>query len=217
MAHDLSLHSGERQVATDYASIRADHRFRYEWADARLPKGGFGLDVFCGNGYGTWLLGATRHVIGIDGSSDAIRLADSHFRTPRTLFAVNYYPFELPTETFDFVVSLESVEHVEDGAGFFANLVNSLKPGGLLIFSTPCEDKLPHAMTGNHFHFKHYTLEETLGMGATNGLDLLAWAGQDTYTFQPDGRQGGLLPTEAMQLKPAEAGQFLILLSRKKA
>lgn len=215
--HDLSLHSGERQVATEYGSIRADHRFRYEWADDRIPKSGFGLDAFCGNGYGTWLLAATRLVIGIDGSDEAIRLADGHFRTPRTLFSANYYPFELPEAAFDFVVSLESVEHVEDGGGFFERLVTSLKPGGLLVFSTPCEDRLPHAMTGNHFHFKHYTFEETLALASCNGMELLDWAGQDVYTLKPDGRQGGYLSPDEMRLEPRRIGQFLVVLCRRTA
>ncbi len=217
MTHDLSLHSGERQVATEYGAIRADHRFRYEWADAKIPQAGFGLDVFCGNGYGTWLLAASRLVLGIDGSDEAIRLADAHFRTPRTLFSANYYPFELPEGTFDFIVSLESVEHVEDGKGFFHRLVHALKPGGLLVFSTPCEDRLPHAMTGNHFHFKHYTFEETLALATSVGMEVLDWAGQDVYTFQPDGRQGGHLPESDMRLETRQIGQFLVVACRKKS
>lgn len=216
MPHDLSLNSGERQVATRYEHIRADHRNRYEWADARLPRGGFGADVFCGNGYGTWLLSAQRIVLGIDGSTDAIRLAETHFRTPRTHFSVGYYPFELPRETFDFVVSLESVEHVEDGAGLFKCLADSLKPGGTLIFSTPCEEHLPHRMTGNHFHFKHYGLDESLALASSNGLQLVEWAGQDTYSFQTDGRQGPLLPDDQMQLRAGRPAQFLILMSTKR-
>ena len=105
MEHDLSLHSGERQVATTYEAIRTDHRLRYEWADARLEKPGFGLDAFCGNGYGTWLLSKSRVVIGIDGSAEAIRQAEQNYWTPRTHFSVNYYPFELPSNSFDFLIS----------------------------------------------------------------------------------------------------------------
>lgn len=215
--HDLTLNSGERQVATEFAAIRADHRFRYAWADARLPAGGFGLDAFCGNGYGTWLLAQSRTVLGIDGSSEAIRLAEVHYRSPRTFFATQYFPFELPTEVFDFVVSLESVEHVADGQGFFQQLVDSLKPGGQLVFSTPCEDHLPLAMTGNHFHFRHYSLDETLALAGSCGLTLIEWAGQNTYQMQPDGRQGALLPESEMGLTGDRAGQFTLVLCQKGA
>lgn len=211
--HDLSLLSGERQVATEFSAIRADHRYRYEWADARIPAGGFGLDAFCGNGYGygTWLLSQRHVLLGIDGSAEAIRLAEVHYRTPRTFFATEYYPFDLPTQAFDFVVSLESVEHVADGEGFFKQLAESLKPGGQLIFSTPCEDQLPLAMTGNHFHFKHYGLAETLALANLHGLRLQEWAGQNTYSMLPDGRQGPLLPESDMGLMPGPAGQFTVV------
>lgn len=216
MPHDFSLHSGERQTATSYGSIRADHRFRYEWADRLLPAGGFGIDAFCGNGYGAWLLSSKRVVWGIDGSSDAIRLADEHFRTPSCFFSTAKWPFAVPDRTFDFIVALESVEHVEDGAGFFEALANSLKPGGSLLFSTPCQDRLPLEKTGNHFHFKHYRLEESNALAQSNNLELLDWAGQDTYQIREDGWQGPVLADEAMALKPREAGQFVMYHCRKR-
>lgn len=215
MTHDLRLHSGERQTATEYGQIRADHRFRYEWAAARIPQGTFGLDVFCGNGYGTWFLSESRFVLGIDGSSEAIASADQSFRRPTNLFSAAYYPFELPAAAFDFVVALESIEHIRDGEKFFAALCNSLKPSGTLIFSTPCEDHLPHSATGNHFHYKHYTLAETLEIAQTNGMKLVSYSGQDTYQITPEGRQGALLAEDEMQLKAGAPGQFLIVHAAK--
>ncbi len=212
--HDFSLHSGERQTATDYTAIRADHRYRYEWADRRIPKGGFGADIFCGNGYGTSLLAKTRSVLAIDGSTEAVQQANAHYQTSRNFFSTAHYPFELPKSVFDFVVSLESIEHVEDGTGFFRQLTDSLKPGGLLVFSTPCEDLLPLQSTGNHFHFRHYRLEETLRMASSCPLELVEWAGQDTYQLI-DGRIGSILSDHVMDLKPQQAGQFVIVLCRK--
>ena len=214
---DLALRSGERQVGVDYDSIRADHRFRYEWADERIPASGFGLDVFCGTGYGTWLLSMRRDVLGIDGSPDAIRHAERHFRSPHAKFSVGYYPFELPTEAFDFVVSLESIEHVADGPEFFAMLVRSLAPGGLIAFSVPCEDSLPHSVMKNPFHVRHYTLQESRDLISANGLELVEWAGQDVYAIAPGGRLGPILSDEAMRLESARVGQFVVFLARKRA
>ena len=215
VAHDLSLHSGERQTAHTYDDIRADHRFRYEWVDVRIPVGGFGVDVFCGNGYGAWLLSQRRSVWGIDASAEAIAQAERYFKTSQTLYTTAYYPFPLPKAAFDFVVSLESVEHVEGDASFMRTLVESLKPGGFLAFSTPCEDLLPLASTGNHFHRCHYTLDQTLAIAQDNGLQLLDWAGQTVYTFMPDGRQGSPVPPADMRLCTRTPGQFLLCLSRK--
>lgn len=215
--HDFSLHSGERQVATQYEDIRADHRYRYEWVDAQLPEGGFGIDTFCGNGYGTWQLSKRRHIWGIDGSVQAVQLAQQHYRTPQSFFSQAYYPFSLPKESFDFAISLESVEHVEDGEGFFASLVQSLKPGGLLCFSTPCEEKLPHAKFSDifHFHHKHYSFEETQNLALAHGLEILDWAGQNVYAFLPNGKPVPLANDNAMRLQEKTIGQFLILLCRK--
>ncbi len=214
MKHDLSLNSGERQTAVDFASIRADHRFRYEWAAERIPLNGFGLDVFCGNGYGSWLLGDSRFVWGIDGSSEAIDIANKHYRRSSNFFSSSYYPFELPEKTFDFIVALESIEHVSKGDEFFSRICRALKPGGDLIFSTPCEDFLPHSSTGNNFHYKHYTLKETLEMANAEGLKIVSFAGQDTYAITNDGLQGGLLSVESMQLKLGIPGQFIIVHSK---
>lgn len=214
---DLGLRSGERQVGVDYDSIRADHRFRYEWADERLPAPGFGLDAFCGSGYGTWLLSKRRDVLGIDGSPDAIRHAERHFRAPHARFSVGYYPFELPTEAFDFVVSLESIEHVADGPEFFAMLARSLAPGGSIAFSVPCEDSLPHSVMKNPFHVRHYTLQESRDLISANGLELVEWAGQDVYAIAPGGRLGPILDDEAMRLESARIGQFVVFLATKRA
>ncbi len=216
MAHNLSLYSGERQTAIDYASIRADHRFRYDWSDRRIPRGTFGVDVFCGNGYGTWLLSQSRFVLGIDGSSEAIASADANFRRKSNLFSTSYFPFDLPKSSLDFVVALESIEHVIDGEAFYAMICRALKPGGLLVFSTPCEDFLPLVATANHFHFKHYTLDETLKLAGTNGMEMMHFAGQNTYHLTEDGKQGDLLPEEQMQLKESQPGQFIIVFCRKR-
>jgi len=216
--HDFSLHSGERQVANRYQDIRADHRYRYDWVDAKLPRNGFGLDIFCGNGYGAWKLSQTRSIWGIDGSSDAIHMADQDYRTPRNFFSQALYPFDLPKETFDFVVSLESIEHIQNGSDFFSTLIKSLRPGGFLFFSTPCNEKLPYAQFSDafHFHHKHYSFEETKQLAQSGGLELITWAGQDVYSFPPDSRPVPLNEETSMQLKEKEIGQFLIMCCRKK-
>jgi SAM-dependent methyltransferase len=214
--HDFRFLSGERQTAATYAGIRADHRARYEWADAMIAADGFGLDAFCGNGYGAWLLSRSRTVFAVDGSAEAVAFADEHFKTPRTFFSHACYPFELPAEAFDFVVSMESIEHVEDGVGFFRCMLESLRPGGMLAFSTPCEEELPLTKTGNPFHHRHFGLEETLELASSGGLEIVSWAGQDCYQLTSERRQGNLLAPEQMLLKPRTRGQFTVVLARKR-
>jgi len=212
--HDLSLHSGERQTPALYASIRLDHRARYEWADARLPLDTHGLDVFCGNGYGTQLLSARRNVLGIDGSAEAIAFASQHYATPRNFFASKYWPFVLPRGSFDFIVSLESIEHVSDPEVFFRELCAALKPGGHMIFSVPNQAFLPFDAKVHVFHKKHFLFDELLALMGANGLELVAHAGQNTYQVS-GGKQGPLLPEGEQILHDGSEGQFIVFHGRK--
>lgn len=113
------------------------------------------------------MLSERRFVLGLDGSADVIATANASCRRSSNLFT--------------------SIEHVADGAGFFATLCRALKPGGNLIFSTPCEERLPHAGCANHFHHRHYTLAETLQLVQSHGLELVSHAGQDCYRMTPEG------------------------------
>lgn len=218
MPHDFSLNSGERQTATQYLSIRADHRFRYEWADAIIPAGGRGLDLFCGVGYGAQLLGRTRDVIGIDGSGEAIALARRCYDGPRQLFLAAEWPFEIASASWDFIVSLESIEHVPDGEAMFAAMARGLKPGGWLVYSTPNETLLPLAAFGNgqHFHHRHWTHAQTLALADHNGLAVLRFAGQNVYRMEGRRPIGALNP-DAMKLRDSAVGQFTIAAAQKPA
>jgi methylase of polypeptide subunit release factors len=78
---DFSYESGERQTAINIKGIRKDHYSRYVYAIEYLQQHAGDLsnarigDIFCGNGYGTWMIATSinaKKVIGIDGSKDAI-------------------------------------------------------------------------------------------------------------------------------------------------
>ena len=126
--HDFSLESGERQTAPHIHNIRADHRARYAWA-ARLLRSHFrdssrltGLDAFCGNGYGSRMISnlTGSRVIGIDGSTEAVELAERHYGNHLVAFGQAVFPFELTPGLFDYAVSFESVEHVPDSEALLA-------------------------------------------------------------------------------------------------
>lgn len=213
-SRDFSLYSGERQTARAYEDIRLDHRNRYEWALQFLPESGCGMDVFCGNGYGTHRLSSGRKVLGIDASVEAIEFAKTHYNAPGVEFRANVYPFFIPERSFDFIVSLESIEHIECDADFFADLARSLRPGGVFIFSVPCEAHLPHRLANPDFHFRHYELEEIEGLISENSLEVISWAGQNTYVIE-NGVISGLVDEQDCHLATKTSAQFLIFATRK--
>jgi 2-polyprenyl-3-methyl-5-hydroxy-6-metoxy-1,4-benzoquinol methylase len=215
--------SGERQTAAALEGIRRDHLARYEVA-VKVAREHFSNDgprsigdMFCGNGYGSYMLSTElgAHVLGVDASREAVEFADRHFANSQTLFACKEFPFTLPQSQFDIVVSFESIEHIDDYEGFARMLTAALKPGGLFMLSTPNEDILPLATSGNKFHKRHYRFDEVKAlMGEQLGLQLLHWYGQETYILK-DHAITGLLPEAEMDLKEEAPGSTLIYIFKR--
>ncbi|HMW63745.1 bifunctional 2-polyprenyl-6-hydroxyphenol methylase/3-demethylubiquinol 3-O-methyltransferase UbiG [Accumulibacter sp.] len=215
----FALHSGERQTATTLEQVRFDHVARYELAvclvNQRYPMHchGFGLDVFCGTGYGTHMISQRVNcpVLGIDASCEAIALANSHFSGPKTFYCAKVFPFLLPCAAFDFVVCLESIEHVAQGETFLQVLAQSLKPGGLLVVSSPNSACWSLELNPNPFHHCHYAQKELIDLATKDGLFAFAMSyAQDLYHFEA-GRIVQPLPPEAMHVRPGADGQVLIM------
>ena len=126
------------------------HLERYRFAAHHLQAGRL-LDIACGVGYGTRLLadraaGATA-LLGVDVSPDAVGYAHSRYAGEGIEFRTGDALSFADPEGFDTIVSLETVEHVEDPEGLIANLVALLRPGGVLVASvptTPSVDLNPH-------------------------------------------------------------------------
>lgn len=221
---DFSLKSGERQTGVTLDDIRYDHKVRYQFAIDCMKKKHlqkqvrFGLDLFCGTGYGAYMLstGLSCAMLGIDGSADAISFANSRYFGEATLYSHKEFPFRLPCHTFDLITCYESLEHVEDGPLLVKQLVASLKKGGYLFLSTPNEKRFPLRKNFNKFHYKHYTIDELSTMVDDAGeLELITWLGQNLYILC-DGKNRGNLPDEKMNLTESREGQLLIFVFKKK-
>lgn len=110
---------------------------RYELA-SQLVKGKTILDVACGDGIGTAFLSTNgaKTVCGGDISADSIwharKLAGASCSF--TVLDACYLPFK--EESFDVIVSIETVEHLNDQDKFLAECRRSLKEDGCLICST---------------------------------------------------------------------------------
>ena len=120
----------ERLVPDDAveASLQ-EHLARYRFAKDRVR--GRVLDVACGTGYGTAMLGAT----GVDLSLPALRYAA--VRYPARYLAGDAARLPFARAAFDSVLSFETLEHVPDAARFVAECARVLKPPGVFIVSTP--------------------------------------------------------------------------------
>lgn len=125
-----------------------------------VPREASVLDLPCGNGFLTAVAAAAgRKVVVVDLSVSGLALARECY--PGILFlegdVCGDLPPELQRESFDVVTCFEVIEHVYAPRALLANCRRALKPGGMLILSTPCHGywkNLALAVTGkldNHF------------------------------------------------------------------
>jgi len=117
------------------------------------------LDVGCGAGLlcePLSRLGAA--VTGVDAAAENIAVAQAHADAQG--LAIDYRATGIESlgqpGAFDLVTSMEVIEHVTDPALFLRGLKDALKPGGLMILSTPNRTRLSRLAM--------ITLGEGLGM-----------------------------------------------------
>jgi 2-polyprenyl-3-methyl-5-hydroxy-6-metoxy-1,4-benzoquinol methylase len=187
---DYSLKSGERYASLDLNLIGGDHLWRYQYIANRMAEQNrslFGADIFCGAGYGAMLMSQQLNasILAIDGSAEAIDTANKKLNAPNVIFAAKLFPFELPEETFDFIASLESMEHVKDFETFFWTLAKALKKGGRLFISAPNENVWPY--TDYFWHYKHFKPNEVRELAERYGLREVAAFSTASYVYK-DGK-----------------------------
>lgn len=221
---DFSFDSGERQTADSIDGIRADHLARYafaaRWLRRRWPDCSTrcGLDAFAGNGYGSRLVAdlTGARMVGLDGSADAMRHAERHYADHRVVFGQALFPFALRERLFDFAISFESIEHVDDPGALLQQIASATD--GPVVVSVPNEAALPFARYGNRFehHVRHFTRQQLQDLMSAVGRPVVRAAlGQDVYRVADDDLVG-LLAQHRMALHPIRHdSQFLVLVCDK--
>ena len=162
------------------------HIQRYERATKEVE--GLILDVGCGFGYGSTMLlqmcAKASTVVAIDTSSTALSHAKRHDPEPIYMRSdAQGLPFK--DVSFDSVVALEVIEHVDDGAYLLGEVHRVLRDEGILILSTPNADhlgarleytlsrkKLPTRKPKNPYHKHEYTPKELAALLESAGFTI---------------------------------------------
>ncbi|MDX6251725.1 MAG: hypothetical protein QOF10_5085 [Kribbellaceae bacterium] len=166
----------------------ARHEAAYRWITANwlpsLPTTGRVLDAGCGEGYGAELLrrAGANSVFGLDYEGTTLRHVAKAYPQIKLLQG-NLVQQGLAADTFDLVVSLQTIEHLWDQPAFVAECARVVRPAGTVVLSTPNRLTFP---PGNWYHTRELTGQELLDLvtpeltvlttaGLRHGRRLLAW------------------------------------------
>ncbi len=154
--------TGERFTPECVREIRYEHLHRYAWAQ-RLVAGLDVLDAACGEGYGSSILaGSASSVLGADLDQQSIDHARRRYRAPNLGYRqADCTALPLAENSFDAVVSFETLEHLEAQQALMTEFRRVLKPGGFLLLSSP-DRKTYSDQTGfdNPHHVRELYREE---------------------------------------------------------
>lgn len=156
---------GERLVPEECDNeMLIEHYQRYEFAKM-FVRNKTVLDAACGDGYGSDLLAeSAERVFGLDIEEDVVKRAEDRYRKSNLSYVVgnvSKLPFE--DNTFDVVVSFETIEHINDELQKLClnEMKRVLKNEGILIMSTPNKKVYTDLVQGkNPFHIKEFYVEE---------------------------------------------------------
>jgi len=144
------------------------------------------LDIGCGAGFITNPLAQEGyHIKGIDISKNSLEVARE--RAPKTAQITfeqkDASSLSDPDNTYDAVLMMDFLEHVEEPAKFIAEATRVLKPGGFLVFHTfnrtwmsnllavkALEYLMPHSPKHIHVYNLFIKPKELVQMGAKLGL-----------------------------------------------
>jgi SAM-dependent methyltransferase len=136
----------------------AAHRARYRWARP-LAAGRDVLDAGCGVGYGTTLLASAgaASTLGVDVSPHAIEAARAEAGAGVRFEVADIERLDAADASFDLITCFEVIEYVEHPELALDELRRVLRPGGVLLLSSPNRGVYP---PGNRWHVNEFTSAE---------------------------------------------------------
>ena len=158
--------NGERYLPQFKGTIELEHFHRYHLAGL-LAEGRDVLDIASGEGYGSAILAmSAKSVVGVDIDRKAVAYAANRYRDSNISFRVGgATAIPLANDSVDMVVSFETIEHLTDHDAMISELRRVLRPGGLLMISSP--SKLEYSDKpgyDNPFHERELYTEEFIDL-----------------------------------------------------
>lgn len=172
----------EQHLVTSLDQVKPDHIARYRYA-AKTVSGKI-FDGACGCGYGSFIMAeqnARNIVMGVDLSKEAIDWADAHWKLPNNSFSCQDI-FNVGFEHFDWLISFETIEHVDNPELFLKKASEFCKN---IICSVPNQNIIPFDAKRHIFHKRHYTPNQFRELVSDCGFTV------DTLVYQTNHQSTG--------------------------
>lgn len=190
----------------------ATHYNQWIFAQIQPHLKGRTLEVGCGNGNFTTLIAQQcPQLVAIDLNADYVEQTKARLRSSEHVSVVTADATELDSnaiigkQTFDTIILLDVLEHIENDVELLQRLRQSLSPDGTLLLKVPALDYLYNSLdkaVGHHRRYTPKTLQDSLTRAAFaapaikyfNMVGILGWwlNGAVLKRTNPPGQQVGL-------------------------
>lgn len=179
---------------------------------ARRPLAGRVLEVGCGIGNLTrWILKApeVERLVALDLDPAYVRRVHAEVLDPRLEVlagaAETFAPerFRQPEGQFDFIISANVLEHIQDDAAALRSFRSLLRPDGQILLLVPAHPFLFSSLDRELSHFRRYRVKDFRRLGAASGLRLVRH-----HHFNPLGALGWLINGRILRRRLLPAGQL---------
>lgn len=153
------LQTAERVSQKDNSDNYVYQRSLLAYLEAAKLIYGKVLEIGTGSGYGVEIIAPqTEEFVTVDKFETDIVHSDAFKNNNVRFIQMNIPPLlNIPSDTFDFVITFQVIEHIPKDSEFLKEINRVLKKGGKLIVTTPNKKM---SITRNPWHVREYTVEE---------------------------------------------------------
>jgi SAM-dependent methyltransferase len=150
----MAIKTAER-VSRDVTDNFVFQRSKLAYVEAAKRVGGRVLEIGTGTGYGIDIIAPNvEHFVTMDKThSEELGAIPANVEFKEGVVP----PIPFADESFDYVVSFQVIEHIDDDKEFVREIHRVLRKGGKFIVTTP---NRPMSLTRNPWHVREYTSEE---------------------------------------------------------